>query len=212
VKIKRYIQLTIFLFFSLRILLGCYSPIDSLEDYYKYINNENNGLSRAKTIGPLLFETKILPSNLLVMRDYQNGKGNSIDSLKKEYAPSLNFILKVSPSEEAEVKFDVMTETVSSLEEFKEQAFSINFKLKEYIYLSIGKKKIKPVLVETENVYGLTKHRMVNIVFAKEDLSEYFLKDKEVDFVFNDQIYNTGIHHFRFEVNDIINVPQVVIN
>lgn len=133
----------------------------------------------------------------------------SIDSLKKEYDSSLNFILKIAPSEESDAQFDVMTETVSSLAEFQEQTLTVNFELQKFIYLKLGDQKIKPVLVEAENVYGLTKHRLINIVFAKDEFEELWNREDKIDLVFNDEIYNTGKHHFLFDKSDFLSIPQL---
>lgn len=188
------------------LVMSCDSTIHNIKDYYQYINNEANGLIKQKKIGSIAFVMKYIPTDFFV---YKASAEESKDSLKEAYEGSLNFILKVAPSEEAETKFDVMTETVSSLDEFKQQAFTVNFELQKFIRLKIGDREISPVLVETENVYGLTQHRLVNIVFAKEMFEEAWATTDKIDIVFNDEIYNTGKHHFLFYKNDLESVPKL---
>ena len=154
---------------------------------------------------------KYIPTDFYVYKAQKEYPNRSIDSLKKDYENNVNFILKIAPSEDADQKFDVMTETVSSLREFKEQALVVNFELQKFIQLKIGQQTIAPVLVETENVYGLTQHRLVNIVFAKEDFQEEWLNEDKIDLVFNDEIYGTGKHHFLFYKKDLKTIPNLNI-
>jgi hypothetical protein len=201
----------IVLFFSLILFSGCQSSIDNIKDYYTYINNEENGLILHKNIGDISFTVKHLPTDFFVYRTNKEASQVIQDSLRKEYEASWNFILKIAPSSDAKVKFDVMTETVNSLAEFKEHAFTMNFELQKMIYLNIGAKKIRPVLVETENTYGLNQHRLVNIVFAKETFDIDWEEQNEIDFVFYDEIYGTGMHHFVFSKNDFDKIPSLDI-
>ncbi|BDS10486.1 hypothetical protein [Aureispira anguillae] len=191
--------------------LSCNQSIDNIKDYYKYINTVSNGLLKIKNIGALSFSVKYIPTDFYLYRSQKESPTLLQDSLKEEYDSSLNFILKVAPSEDADVKFDVMTETVGSLSEFKEQAFTINFELQKLIRLKVGDQELKPVLVETENVYGLTQHRLINIVFAKEDIKEAWANVKKMDLIFNDDIYGTGRHHFLFYKSDLDKIPKLTI-
>lgn len=203
--------LLIFFLFSLSSFFSCESSIDTIKDYYAYINNEKNGLILHKSIGDISFTMKHLPTDFFIYRTDKKANKNTQDSLRIEYEASLNFILKIAPASDANVKFDVMTETVSSLAEFKEHAFTMNFDLQRMIYLKIGDQKIKPVLVETENIYGLNQHRLINIVFAKENFGANWGKQKKIDLVFYDKIYETGIHHFVFDKEDLDNIPSLNI-
>lgn len=190
---------------------SCESSVHNIKDYYSYINNKENGLILHKKIGDIAFVMKHLPTDFFVYRADKNASKASQDSLRNEFEPSLNFILKITPSEDAEAKFDVMTETVGSLAEFKQHAFAMNFELQKLIHINIGGQEIKPVLVETENIYGLKQHRLINIVFAKETLGDNWSKIREIDLTFNDEIYGTGIHHFVFDKNDFDAVPSLNI-
>lgn len=164
-----------------------------------------------KKIGALSFAVKYLPTDFLLYRNHSQAGVMVKDSLYDSYASSLNFMLKISPSEDAPESFDVMTETVSSLEAFKQHAFTMNFALQELIHLKIGNKEIKPVLVETENIYGLQQYRLVNIVFAKEHLEGLDEEGSNWDVVFKDELYGTGLHHFVFDKKDLKNIPKLNI-
>jgi hypothetical protein len=61
-----------------------------------------------------------------------------------------------------------------------------------------------------ENVYGLVKHRNFYVVFANDDiLSEELFKSPQLDFVFHDEVYETGSSHFVFLRENIEQLPAV---
>lgn len=190
-------------------LSACSPSSLELADYLAYINNSDNGLVQTKKINALAFKVKYLPIDYLVYRSLGEDTIHSQKIIEREhsnYEGSLNFILQIGPNEE-EVSFDVMTETVASIQEFKKHSFTMNFELKDYIELRLGEQKIEPILVELENTYGLTQHRNVNIVFAIDNpiMDSY----STIDFVFSDEIFKTGIHHFVFDRNNIDHIPTL---
>lgn len=200
---RLYLILLIFL-----LLEACTPSSLELNDYLAYISNPKNGLVQSRKINALAFKVKYLPIDYLV---YQivGDKPYTLESIDKErsnYKGSFNLLMQISPNEE-EVSFDVMTETVASIQEFKQHSFTMNFELKDYMELHIGEQKLKPILVELENTYGLTKHRNVNIVFALDglEIDSY----STIDFVFRDEVFKTGIHHFVFDRNNIDHIPAL---
>lgn len=201
----------VILYLAVLSLLSCNKSIDNIKDFYKYVNTPSNGLIKVKNIGALSFSMKYVPTDFYVYKAHKDFPNITKESLKDEYKDNFNFILKIAPSEEAAMKFDVMTETVGSLAEFREQAFIVNFELQKFIRLKIGSREIAPVLVETENVYGLTQHRLINIVFAKEDFQTEWSNLEKIDLIFNDELYGTGKHHFLFYKKDLINIPDLNI-
>lgn len=202
------------------LLAQCQSPneLHSIQDYYSYLNDASHGLVQTKRMTPLEFSMKYLPVDFLAYQAVIEETNTSLskDSLKALYAPSLHFLLKIAPSQDAVQQFDVMTETVSSMSEFKEQAFTINFDLQQLLQLQAIDKKgvvvhtLKPVLVETENTYGLTQHRLVNIVFERSVLEQTWSDIEQLKLVFKDELYETGRHYFAFQMDDLHQVPSLM--
>ena len=81
----------------------------------------------------------------------------------------------------------------------------------EFIRLKIGEAIYEPVLINLEEVYGLKDSRNITIVFVPEDASdEAFYNAEEFEFTYDDEIFGTGINHFRFKRSDLNNTPQFI--
>ncbi len=189
------------------LLVGCQNRVQSWQEYYAYLHAPEHGLIKERSIGDMKFTLQHWPTEALVQHDKNSGL--STDSLRKLYDNSLTFLLKLEASDQAAQSFDVMTETVSSLEEFKSQAVAMNFDLQTSLYIDVNGRRIKPVLAILENTYGLQQHRLVNIVFAKEALEEAGKLPEKLDVVFADELFGTGKHHFVFQSSDLENLPTL---
>ena len=191
-------------------LFGCQSSELSLENYFKYLIEPENGLYKSKQINQFEISARYLPAEYLIYRDYKSSKIKEldIDSLKKIYEGSLTFILKIAPNKSEGHEFDVMTQTVSSKEAFKEQSFQLNFLMQENLKLIIEDREYFPVLVELENTYELTQHRNFMITYAldQKHIDNSF---EAMDFIFQDRIFGTGIHHFLFTQESIKKTPSI---
>jgi hypothetical protein len=190
-------------------LLSCQQNVYNLQDYYAYINAPENGLAKERVVGDMKFTLQYRPTEALVQQE--RSATISKNSLQEQYANSLTFLLKMEASEQAAQPFDVMTETVSSLQDFQQQTHALNFELQQLLYLELGERRVKPVLVVLENTYGLQQHRLVNIVFAKEELNEQGQLPKQLDVVFEDVLFGTGKHHFLIERAHIEQIPPLVL-
>lgn len=189
---------------------GCYPSELSIDDYFKYLVSPDNGLYQRKRVNQFEITARYLPTEYLIYRDYKSiGLDKvDIDSLKDAYQGSLTFILKIAPNKEEGHEFDIMTQTVASKEAFKEQSFQLNFLMQENLKLKIRDKEYAPVLVELENTYELTQHRNFIITYGLDkDISEEPFES--MDFIFQDRIFGTGIHHFLFKQESIKKIPSI---
>lgn len=199
----------IVLLLSSSVLFSCQKSSLDIKGILKYINNPANGVMKERIVGGYNFQVKYLPIDYMVYRELEEVKAPAqklVDSLKQEYKYSLNYILRIGPADDQ--SFDVTKGNAKTTEAYNAQNYSMNFELQEYLSLEIAEGRVlKPVLVRTENTYGLTDHRNINIVFslAKDDLEqlEYY------DLRFQDDLFNTGRHHFVFNKKDITNIPPI---
>lgn len=199
-----------FLFFILLnaslILSGCSKGFSNEKDLYSWMNNKKNGLVKVKEINGIKLTVKYLPSQYLAYKELKNtgAKHQNIDSLNKWYENTHSFILNIGLIEEAAADVDIMKLGVSNYEEYREKFMTMNFDMGQYISLKINNKEFSPVLANLENVYGLAGDRNINLVFPKDDLPA-----EEIDLIFNDEIFNTGITHFTFKPKDAESLPPL---
>ncbi len=180
----------------------------------EWLNDPSNGLISGKKVGGFDLSMKYMPYDLLAYKEIKKDKSATqevLDSVAELYDNSYTFILSIGSDESAGENFDVMHLGVYDEDAYNQRIRNLNFHLDKYISLETGKSTYKPVLTRLENVYGLSKARMVYIVFAPDSEEEDLLVANELDIKFNDDIFNTGIHHFKFNKSDIVAMPKLKI-
>jgi hypothetical protein len=81
--------------------------------------------------------------------------------------------------------------------------------MEDFVQLKMGESKYKPVLSSMENTYGIGQSRDIMIVFSPSSLKDNgFLSSKELDFVYNDEIFEVGKCHFVFDRSDLKSAPD----
>ncbi|MBL4670398.1 MAG: hypothetical protein JKY30_14200 [Flavobacteriales bacterium] len=197
---------------SLLLLSSCgKNTVDSYEDYLLWLDDTENGLVRDKEAGGITIKVKQLPSNYLAYQDLINEKSikkSIVDSIIGSYEKSLTFLLTIGVDGDVK-KGDIMFQGVRTYKEYKQQLMELNFGIENNISLSIGGNMYNPVLSHLENVYGLTDKRNITVVFVpatKED--KLFYLAEEIQFTYDDELFDTGINHFTFNREDINNNPS----
>lgn len=185
--------------------------IDKADDFYRWLNNPANGLLKTRYIAGIRLTVKHLPAQYLAYRELKDEEAVTAsykDSVLALYKNNLTFLLTIAPDERKLPDVDIMSLGIRDYNEFKARAARMNFGMKEYVSLKIAARKYQPVLSTLENVYGLSKHRNIYIVFNPGEDPEGFKNAEKLDFVFNDEIFNTGISHFIFHKTNIDGIPH----
>lgn len=197
----------------LLVVLSCCTKkeINNPGDYMKWMNNPKNGLIKIKYANGLKLTVKYLSPEYLTNLELKEEKAVSCshrDSLIKAYRKGFNFLLAVGPDDRKQSNGDVMLKNVNTYEEYAERMLVMNFGMEEYVTLVIDGKQFKPVLSGMENLYGLGEHRNISFAFVPEAGNlQAFEKAETIDFVYEDDIFDLGINHFRFNQKDIKRIP-----
>jgi hypothetical protein len=199
-----------FILFAISLLTACSTRALKPAEFMKFINEEKNGLNKVKNINGLKIKVKYLPSDFLAYKEFKDSDmsgDEKLDSLKKLYANSLTFVMELSP--EKEKSQDVMLQNIHSEQEYKDRVNVMNFNMKDYLEIEVDGKNISPSIANLENIYGLKNSRKVIVVFPVE--IKKMTRGKELKFTYSDEIYSTGVNHFEFQSDDILDVPQIKI-
>ncbi len=183
--------------------------ITDMPSFCKWINQSSNGLTQTKNINDLKLAVKYLPPEYLAMKeavDFNNNASPALyDSLLQLYKKNTTFILTISP--ENSEGGDVMYRDVFDYKEYKQRVHDLNFDFTSYVSIESGEKLFPAELSNLENTYSLSKERNIYVVFSDSVL----LGSKDIDFIFNDEIFNTGISHFTFQTENLKNIPEITI-
>ena len=206
------------LFFILNLLLlGCFfstvsckSSIEEEHEYLSYINDATHGLVKEKRVGDLIVQVKYLPSDLLAWKELHTKKSTAQqkDSISTLYDQSITFLLSVSPDSSKGATDDILYRGVSDEQSFKQRVSELNFDIERMLKLNAGNKEYYPALAVMENTYGTSSTKNFYIVFSAEDKKKIGTAYKELDLVFTDELFATGINHFVFEQEAIEHIPS----
>lgn len=209
-----YLQLI--LYYSLLLAVaGCTQVISSRAEMYQWINEPANGLLQSKRVEDLVFTMKYLPPAFLAekeMRTQENHNLQVYDSLKSRHEGFYTFLLHFQvddPNEAQAFSRDVMYEGAQSFQHFQQRAMHLNFNMRDFITLNRKGESIQPALSRLENTYSLTNSRHLYLVFDKKQMDLLPDDTAPLDIRFNDELFNTGIHHFVFHPSDLKKVPAI---
>lgn len=186
-------------------LPACRPAATTEAQFYAWLHNPENGLVQTREIGDLHLSVKYLPAELLACRELRGGAPTpgQADSLRRRYGRSHAFLLTVKPRTAGRGD-DVMYHGVGSYAAYKERVMELNFNLARYVSLKDGEKELKPLLHTLENTYGATEGRSLYVVFENAGAD-----GADLDFVFSDRVFSTGISHFRFRKSDLADTPPI---
>lgn len=180
------------------------------KEYSRWINDPTHGLIAERQVNDLKLTVKYLPPEYLASRESQGLSQSAKDSLTKIYSESKTFLLTIGPSGKEEKKGDLMFRNISNYQQYKERSYAMNFEMEDYVSLSAENEIYRPVLFTLENTYGLEEGRSVYLVFNDEKKGEKLNTAKELDIVFNDELFETGLSHFTFSKKDIDRLPHLI--
>ncbi|MEO6302755.1 MAG: hypothetical protein ABIP51_06250, partial [Bacteroidia bacterium] len=72
----------------------------------------------------------------------------------------------------------------------------------------VKEKEYKPSIVRMENLNALERSRNFIVVFSSESNSPNDLRKNDMLFVYNDELFNTGVNNFIFKAEQINSIPK----
>ena len=196
------------LFILTLFICGCSSDFQTEREFYQWWNDSENGLVKEKEINDFKLIVKYMPPEYLAYNELKgkNFTRSEYDDLYDKYKSSRTFLLSILPADEKSTQ-DVLYYNLQSVEEYKQRIMEMNFSPGEYISLKTDCGVYKPVLSTMENVYNIDPKRSLYLVFADNEENQGLLNANELDLVFEDYIFDTGINHFSFNKNKLDNIP-----
>lgn len=197
-------------FMLMLVLMFSCETIKTEKDFYKWISKEKNGLVREKASNGFLLTTKFLPAELLAYREYKSDKSLNKDTLLKNYGANQTFLLSIRLDTSLRSKGNIMFQGVEGYADYKKRILDFNFGIDEMVSIKYNNKIYKPLVHAFENTFNIVDGKNIYLVFDLKDLKNKGASE-EIDFIFEDQHFNTGISHFGFKKSDLENLPKIEI-
>ena len=185
------------------ILLFSCSGIRNESEMFEILNSEPYKVT--KVVSGFSFTAKYLPSSFLAWKELkitENIDNTTFLELNNSYKESHTILFNIGPDLK-ENSIDITKYQVSEYEEYKKRILALNFDIEEYIYLERDGEKIYPILSNFENHHGIRPDRTIYLVFprSQEEMRGFQL-------VFEDALFETGIHHFAFD-EEVLSLPEL---
>lgn len=209
IKKITYIIIAFFLF------AGCGTKeIRKVEDYLSFVNSAENGLVIKKQVNGFEIKLTYLSPDYLAYRELsaeENALNNKMDSVKNFYSKTMTFMMTITPKEEKRKGMDPVFYGIRNYAEYKERLYNLNFEIENNISMETGGIGFKPVLTSFENSYGLSAGRSILFVFAPSEAGQKeFYTSENIDFIYDDELFDTGINHFTFIRENLLKIPRMV--
>jgi len=177
-------------------------------DYLAWMDDEANGLVRAHHVNGMEVRVKYLPAEYLVHRELGvSSTRQQRDSLLKLYESSLSFLMTLGPDAAKGERGDVMQRGLQKYSEYAERVHTMNFDLEQLVRVEGNGISVRPVLSAMENTYGLQESRSIIFAFALEPAQRTQLLSGDIDFIYEDELFELGILHFAFNQKDLQQLP-----
>lgn len=185
------------------VTVSCNTHIKDEPNYLKWMNNPKNGLFVKKLSGDKELVLKYLQPEYLSYNNLKDNKNfKSFDSLVAIYKQSPAFLLTIKNIGEAEDQ-DIMYEGVGDYAQYSSKVLTASFDMAGNIKLRTNSgQTYSPVSVKMEDTYSLLKQRNFYILFSTTG-NELFENCTTWDIEYDDELFNSGIHHFIFDVKNI---------
>ncbi|MFN3402660.1 MAG: hypothetical protein ACK40G_01105 [Cytophagaceae bacterium] len=200
-----------YLLFILILFSSCKSDFTSEKQMHAWINNPENGIIKSKTIGDLSYTIKYLPPEFLAFNELKRSEKTSqayIDSLILYYNGSLTFLLTIEVKD-APNGNSPLTMNINNYAEYKDRIEKLNFELDDFLTLVVNEKNFKPLVWTLENTYNIGNKSNLFIVFGDNVNGENLLNNQNLELVFNDELFMTGINKFNFDTEKMKNIPSI---
>lgn len=191
---------------------GCQHSINSEKALYQWMHQEENGLIKTRQANHLSITVKYLPARYLALRDIRNLEKydeKKVHALVEEHKKSYAFLLTIQPDKSGGAEGDVLYQGVENYREYKQRVMQLNFGIGNYVSIKAGGQEYKPVLSTLENTYSVTNHRSIYLVFSENETQRGLLEAENIDFVFDDELFGTGINHFVFDKETLQQLPPI---
>lgn len=177
----------------------------------KFLADKENGLVKETSVGGIKLKVKYLPLDYLVYNAVKSedslASKEKKESIKKSYENSLTFMLTMGP--DANESFSITRVGITSYQEFAERIETMSFNMKEYITLKINNKEYKPELAQMESINSLEQSKNIIVVFKAIDEAGQKLMTDDLFFIYNDELFYTGINKFKFKMQEIQGLPEL---
>lgn len=180
----------------------------SIPEYFRWVENKENGLIKRKEIGNYFFELQYKPTEYVTLQMLQDEKFDSL-TFKKESennSDMLYFTLRIGSIEGND---SPISSNMQESGEFFKRVEYLSFEIQKDFKLVEGRDTLSCLLNHFERTYELTPYNTFVLAFANP--VEGGVPEKDLKFIYNDNVFGSGTVNFIIKSETINNVPKIKI-
>ena len=188
---------------SLLLLISCKHNPQSIMELEQYVMDEASGLIQSTQYGPVRMQMIYRPTDLLVAHDLSSiseADNSKAQTIRERYNPYLYFVLDIEQEEQ-----NVLYKR-NNQQEFSQLLQNLSFRMGNYVQMTTSEHDTIPL---TDFAYPRLYHyggsTQVMLVFDRDKLQQ----DEWIQLTLKDIGLGTGRQHFRFQMKDIDNTPNL---
>lgn len=189
---------------------GCSSTpeVSNLSEYKQWFFDPSNGFYKQKFIGGLEYSLLYKHYELMALQEIISEGVNDEErrtDIINEYRNGVAFVLKIGYDSRGKKEIPGLVNTsVKNYAEYEELIRELAFGIQEKISLQINGNEYDPSVSHFERGYELEKEASFLIAFNLEESPQ----DYPMSFVFNDDVFNSGVNKFYFDITKV-KTPQI---
>jgi hypothetical protein len=197
--------LNFYLLMLILILTSCNTQSVSHQSLMTYVNDESNGLLKIIEHSDSKVKLCYTPHDLILAQEVKGSDytESQIDSIRNKLAELDYFKLSLSQNGE-----DIINQYASNPTIFNKAVEYLSYNISKDLKLIHNHDTLNVLDVMYSSGFGLNKSSEVLMVF-ESSLSK---KQGDVQILFNDEFFRTGLNQFEFKIDAIKSVPTLAIN
>ncbi|MCB0761746.1 MAG: hypothetical protein KDC12_09510 [Flavobacteriales bacterium] len=178
------------------LLQGC-TRVESREEYYSYLLNEENGLLFSTASQQVELKIIYTPPELVAWKSYPE---EEICQVVEEYAEYVSFEMRLTPKSE---NTNLLLAGIGSGEEFAIRQKYLDFDLKNNLFLVSGLDTLVCTNYHKSRNYGLTPYQSIEFSFWGLPIGE------GVKLILDDRLFNLGRNEFIIKKDALADLPKL---
>ena len=187
------------------LLFSCTGKELSPVEYVKWIENENNGLRKSKTMDELEFQVQMKPNDYVLLKEENINplqKKSDFEKEKKQLGDMQYFTLKIKVPDDT----DPLKYKIADKNEYFARVKYYSFDIQNDLSLVDGNDTVPCSLMHFERTFGISPEIICLLGFPPSK-SKDGVQDKT--FMYYDRVFNTGNLVFNFSKKDILQAPKL---
>jgi hypothetical protein len=176
----------------------------SVQEFITWCADKNNRLSKSKDIADIRYDLSYMPKESMAILELRTEQYDypKFQQACNHYADMTYFNFKM---EVIDGSGELLKYKLDSPAQYEARVKYMSFEMEKDIYLVQGKDTLRPGLFQFERIFEVAPYATVMFSFDNKK----FNRGNEFTIVYNDKLFEKGFVKFKYNNNQLINIPNI---